>query len=45
MCAIDDFNNNISKTPHRTKQYKKYINDPIFSDFEYPMKIDDINKF
>lgn len=45
ICAINIYNTNIVEDPHRVKQYKNYINDQIFSKFDYPMKLDDIYKF
>lgn len=43
--AIDNYNKLEYKHPERVKRYKKHINDKIFSDFEFPMKLDDITRF
>lgn len=43
--AVDKFYILEYKDSERVERYQKYINDEIFSGFEYPMKLEDLSKF
>ena len=43
--AIDVYNKKTLNHPERAKQYKKYLNGPIFAGYKYLMSLKDIRRF